>query len=47
MRNDQVVAGETGYHLPELSTFILYILISAAVVWLFAGVRIYLNRQRR
>ena len=47
MKNDQVVAGATGYHFPELGKPVRYIIIAAAVIWILAVIRMIINRQRR
>ena len=47
MKNDQVVAGGTGFRFPELDGIVLYIAIASVIIWTLAGIRIFINRKRR
>lgn len=47
MRNDQIMAGESGYRFPEPGNKIRIIAAAAAVIWILALVRIIANRQGR
>ena len=47
MNNDQVIAGKSGYRFPEISSMIRYTAIAATIIWLFAVIRIIINRKRR
>ncbi len=47
MRNDQITTGETGIRIPETGNKIWYLAAAAAVIWILAAIRIYLNRRER
>lgn len=47
MNNDQLISGGSENRLPDTGRFIRYILIAAALIWVLALIRIYINRKRR